>query len=387
MSWMEVNKVEQRKRFILRYVNGERMSDLCREYEISRKTGYKFLQRFKECGFGGLNDRSRRPHNIAQKTDQYLEELIIQIKSKYPTWGPKKLKIKLHEAYPGIAIPSASTIGAVLSRNGLVNKRSRRIRRSYMPSHLGDSNEANDIWCIDYKGQFRTRNRKYCYPLTVSDHKTRYLLACDAMEKISQDETFNSMRVCFKEYGLPKVIRSDNGIPFASSNSIYGLTKLSVWFLKLGIKLERIEPGHPEQNGRHERMHRTLKQDSLRIIAKNVMHQQEEFDKYKIIFNKERPHEALGQQTPHSIYKSSIHKYSAEMEKELDYPEHDFVRLVSNTGAIKISNKEVFIANTFARESVGLREFEDNWLVSFSNYDIGIIDKTSMKFESMEVLD
>ena len=170
MSWLEVNKVEQRKVFILRYFEGERMSDLCREYEISRKTGYKFIERFNQHGFDGLTDLSKRPYRMPNKTDELVENMVINMKNKYPTWGPKKLKVKLTEKHPGINIPAASTIGLILNKNGLVTPSPRRIQRSYLPTHLTNSNQPNDVWAIDYKGQFKTKDNKYCYPLTITDH-------------------------------------------------------------------------------------------------------------------------------------------------------------------------------------------------------------------------
>lgn len=382
MSWLEVNKVEQRKLFILRYFDGERLSDLCREYQISRKTGYKFLERFNKQGFDGLHDLSKRPHRMPKRTDEFIEQMIIRVKNKYPTWGPKKLKVKLEENHPGINIPAASTIGLILNKNGLVIAKKRRIQRSYHPTHLTESKNANDVWAIDYKGHFKTRDNKYCYPLTITDNHTRFLIAVEAMESINSEDAFQVFQECFLTYGMPKIIRSDNGSPFASTNAIFGLTKLSAWFIKLGIKVERIEPGKPQQNGRHERMHRTLKQDVLRPPALNILQQQEKFNSFKFIFNNERPHEALGQKTPASLYVKSNKKYN---EEELTYPTHDNSAIVDISGKIDFLNKrKINISRALYGQRIGFRELDDKWLVSYADYDIGHIDKKTLLFESIE---
>jgi putative transposase len=385
MSWLEVNKVEQRKQFIIRHLSGERITDLCNEYEISRKTGYKFIDRFKKLGFEGLNDLSKRPYRQPNKTDDFIEGAIVSLKSRHPSWGPKKLKTRLEEIDPGLRIPSASTIGIILSRHGLVNNRPRRISRSYHPTLLTEGLNANDVWCIDFKGQFKMQNSRYCYPLTISDYRTRYLIACECLEKINQEDAFQVFKHAFIEYGQPRIIRSDNGAPFSSGNALYGLSKLSIWFLKQGIKHERIEPGHPEQNGRHERLHRTLKQDALRPTAKNIMQQQEVLDKFRDTYNNERPHEALGQKTPASIYKTSDIKYT---ERTLTYPLHDFTKNADCRGCIWLKkSKPTRISRVFYGETLGLRELDDTWLVSYADYDIGLINKKTLKFESMESID
>jgi len=385
MPWLEVNKLELRKTFVLRLLQGEHMTDLCREYGISRPTGYKFLTRFKEYGFRGLEDFSRRPHTSPNKVDPFIEQLLIDMKGSYPTWGPKKIKVRLETLYPFLSIPAASTIGTVLSRNGLVISKTRRIKRTYLSSQLSPSSHPNDIWCIDYKGQFKMKDNTYCYPLTISDHNTRFLIACEALHSTSQNEAVEVFKTSFNNFGLPDIIRSDNGSPFASSSKIYGLTRLSAWFLSLGIKIERIDPGHPEQNGRHERMHRTLKYDAINPPADNILQQQEKFDSYLEIYNFERPHEALNQQTPGSIYKKSSKKYE---ERNIEYPNHDFSKKIDDKGFLWIdSRKSVRISKSLNGYHVGLKEQEKQWLVTFLKYDIGVISKDSLKFESMESLD
>jgi transposase InsO family protein len=385
MSWKEVNKVEQRKRFILRLLSGEKMAELCREYEISRKTGYKFLDRYQDQGFEGLIDRSRRPYRSFHKVNEYLEECVLTLKRKHISWGPKKLRAKLLEAHPGIHIPASSTIGMILGRHGLVKHRQRRIQRSYYPTQLADSTGPNEIWCIDFKGHFRTGDGKYCYPLTVTDHWSRYILVCEALENTKQDSVYPLLKLCFQKYGLPKRIRSDNGAPFACVTAPFGLTKLAVWLLGAGIELERIEPGHPEQNGRHERMHRTLKAETLRPAAKNAMQQQEKFDAFVKIFNEERPHEALNQKPPIQLYSKSESTFQEPVV--LQYPLHDCTRKVSHNGSIRLHDQEVIISSAFDGQLLGLRDIDTKWLVSYANYDIGYIHKGSHKFESSEYLD
>jgi len=385
MPWLEVNKLDQRKTFVLRLLQGEQMTDLCQEYGISRPTGYKFLTRFQEYGFSGLEDLSRRPHTSPNMVDQFIEQLIIDMKGSYPTWGPKKIKARLETLYPLLSIPAASTVGSVLSRNGLVMTKTRRIKRTYLSSQLSNSSHPNDIWCIDYKGQFRMKDHRYCYPLTISDHNSRFLIACEALHSTSQNEAFEVFKSSFINFGLPDIIRSDNGTPFASSSKLYGLTRLSVWFLSLGIKIERIAPGHPEQNGRHERMHRTLKYDAIKPPADNILQQQEKFDKYIQIYNFERPHEALNQCTPGSIYKKSGKKFK---EKIIDYPNHDFSKRIDEKGFLWLdSRRAVRISKSLYGYHVGLKEQENQWLVTFGKYDIGVIWKDSLIFESMEALD
>lgn len=387
MSWKEVKKVEQRNIFVMRYLNGERMTDLCKEYEISRKTGYKFLGRFNCLGIEGLQDQSRRPHNIPRKTTEVIEKCILNVKAEYPTWGAKKIKVKLENMHQGILFPAPSTIGMILDKHGLVKKNKRRIKRAYHPTALTPGDNPNDVWCVDYKGQFKTGKGIYCYPLTITDYYSRYIISCEALENTRYHESKVVFREAFLRYGLPKIIRSDNGTPFASMNAIFGLTKLSAWLIKLGIKMERIEPGHPEQNGRHERMHRTLKEETTRPAATNILKQQERFDSFVNTYNFQRPHEAIGMKVPGILYKESEYKYTNDMEDPLKYSLHDIVRKISYSGYIKIvNNKEVFISSALSGENIGLRELDEGWLVSYANYDIGYISKLNFKFESMEYL-
>jgi putative transposase len=387
MPWKEVHKVDLRRELIYRYLNKEKVTDLCREYGISRKTAYKFIHRFQAFGLDGLKDQSRRPHHLAGQTDALTEQMILDTKFKHPSWGAKKLKPALERQYPDIVFPAISTISAILSRHGLIRPRTRRLRRSVPTSQLRTSHEPNEIWCVDFKGQFRTQDRKYCYPLTITDHYSRYLLACEALSFSQHSRIPSGLQRVLFQYGLPQVIRSDNGSPFASLHSPFGLTQLSMWLVKLGIILERIDPGHPEQNSRHERMHRTLKEEACQKPATNLFTQQDRFETFKTIYNTVRPHEAINQETPASWYHKSDRPYPKTLS-DCEYPHHTLTRKVDSSGRISLyGNRLIRISKVFAGELLGFKDYTHSWLVSFSCYDIGIIDKKTLTFESTEIQD
>jgi putative transposase len=254
--------MDERIKFIGRLLQGEKMAPLCREFGISRVTGYKIFNRYKECGLFGLHDRSRAPYRQANRLPYQVERTILGIKKEHPTWGARKIRDKLIRQFPMIPTPAVSTIHAVLDRNGLVKPKKRRRYKAEGTPLLG-AHEPNGLWCADYKGEFMLGNRQYCYPLTISDYRSRYLIACEGVKSTKSDFAFTIFERAFKDFGLPQAIRTDNGVPFASGNALFGLTRLAVWWLRLGISLQRIKPGHPEQNGRHERMHLTLKRNVL----------------------------------------------------------------------------------------------------------------------------
>ncbi len=285
--------------------------DLCVEYGISEKTARKFKRRFEARGLAGLVDQSRAPLHIPHKTRPELEKLIIAEREKHPTWGPKKLKVRLEKRLRR-AFPAASTIGDVLARAGLVTNRERRTQHVRAPSTLTIAKAPNDIWCIDYKGQFRLGNTSYCYPLTLTDQFSRYLLAVEAMPAIQDEAARDVCEELFRRHGVPHAIRSDNGVPFAS-RGLASLTKLSAYWLLLGIRLERIRPAHPQENGRHERMHRTLKAETATPPRKNLLQQQERFDEFIDEYNHERPHEALDQRCPADVYVDSPRAYPSTL--------------------------------------------------------------------------
>jgi len=376
--------------FMSRVLDGERMSELCREFGISRKTGYKLLGRFHEHGRDGLHDRSRARHTVRHRVSQELEDRIVALRHEHPTWGARKLHAWLRARVPGLRLPAIGTISRVLKRQGLVEPRKRRGRRSVLPygAKLRASSTANELWCIDFKGQFRLGNGRLCYPLTVTDHYSRFLLGCEALQSTQGTPAKEALKHVFREYGMPSAIRSDNGPPFAS-NSIAGLSVLSVWWLKLGIVPERIEPGHPEQNGRHERMHLTLKQETTRPSGRNLLQQQERFDGFARIYNHERPHEALGDQTPATFYTPSDNPLPKQ-DPEPTYPLHDVTKRLNKNGCVCFGSPcHVYsIGRALSYEPIGLREVEDGrWLVTFAQLDLGYLDLRERKFEPMESFD
>jgi len=276
--------VDERMKFVGRLLVGEKMAELCREFGISRKTGYKIWDRYQKVGLHGLTDRSRRPVRYANQLPMQLEKTILNIKTQRPFWGAPKIREILARKYPEVKTPAKSTIHAILDRNGLVKrKRNRRFKAQGTPLSAGIN--PNDLWCADYKGEFMLGNKEYCYPLTITDFSSRYLLACEGLNTTKEMYAFAVFERVFKDYGLPNAIRTDNGLPFASPNSLFGLSKLSVWWLRLGIEIQRIRPGKPQQNGRHERMHLTLKKEATKPAGENLLQQQEKFDDFIEEFN------------------------------------------------------------------------------------------------------
>jgi transposase InsO family protein len=372
MPWKESSVMDERLRFVARLLEGEQMSLICREFGISRKTGYKIFERYKDHGLEGLTDRSRRPVRYANQLPHQLETAIVRAKQDKPHWGARKIRELLVRRLAGeVRIPAKSTIHAVLDRHGLVKPAIRRRHATGTALSLGQA--PNDLWCADYKGEFRLGNNSYCYPLTVTDHASRYLLLCEALQSTREDLAVTAFERLFRERGLPAAIRSDNGVPFASANALFNLSRLSVWWLRLGIAIERIKPGRPQQNGRHERMHLTLKKEATRPPGMNSLQQQAMFDAFLHEFNDERPHEALGMKCPAELYKPSTRIYRGL--PELSYPFHDREILVTACGRICLHRKKINFSTVFAGQTVGIKEVDDNvWLVSFMHYDLGYFD-------------
>jgi len=387
MPWKEVTTVNERMEFVARLKAGERMSDLCREFGISRKTGYKFEQRYEEHGPGGLYDFSRRPRRLARQVSVGIQTLILELKREKPSWGAKKIGEVLRREHPEMELPVRSTIHDLLDRYGLVKKRSKRRRyHAYPTLREQDIQTPNQLWCADFKGQFRMGNAKYCYPLTVSDFLSRYLLACEAMESTQAESTKQSFEFTFREYGLPTRIRSDNGVPF-SSRSVQGLSSLSVWWMRLGIQVERIEPGKPQQNARHERMHRTLKDDIRPAMSRNLLAQQDQLDRFRDDFNQRRPHEALKMKCPADIYKPSLKRYPDKLPEPV-YSDHDLVRVVHSSGTVSFHGTNVFLSRALADQPVGFEEEQDGiWRISFMDLDLGFLDEQTMKFTPISLED
>jgi putative transposase len=382
MPWKECNVVEERLRFIARLLDGEKMAGLCREFGISRKTGYKIYNRYKDCGIDGLTDRSRRPYRQASQLPMQIEKLIVGLKKEYPHWGAPKIREKLRRLYPDIHCPAISTVHAVLDRHGLVKRRKRK-RNKACGTALAHVTDPNELWCADYKGEFMLADRRYCYPLTITDYASRYLLTCDALSTTKEVYAFSVFERAFKDFGLPKAIRTDNGVPFSSPNALYGLSKLSVWWLRLGINIERIKPGHPEQNGRHERMHLTLKKEATKPAAENFLVQQARFDNFIDYYNTERPHQALNMKMPAELYKKSPRPYQGL--GDLDYPFHDRAALVTNCGRICYKRRKINVSTVFAGQLLGVKQVTNSvWLVSFMHYDLGYFDAETVRLEPIK---
>jgi putative transposase len=380
VPWKECNVEDERLRFVARLQGGEKMAALCREFGISRKTGYKIFNRYKDTGLEGLTDRSRRPYRHANQIPFQIEALIVEIKREYPSWGAPKIRERLRRLYPDVHTPACSTVHAILDRNGLVERGPKRRRNKAMGTELHHVKEPNQLWCADYKGEFMLADKRYCYPLTITDYASRYVIACDALSTTKERYAFTVFERAFKDFGLPTTIRTDNGVPFASPNSLFNLSKLSVWWLRLGINIERIKPGCPQQNGRHERMHLTLKKETTRPAGENFLQQQDTFDAFIDRFNRERPHQGIGMKTPAELYQPSQREYRGL--PELDYPWHDRTVTITTCGRICIGRQKVNVSQVFAGQSVGVKEVANRiWLVSFMHYDLGFFDDETCRLE------
>jgi putative transposase len=371
--------MDERLRFVARLLEGELMAPLCREFGISRVTGHKLFNRFRECGLEAFKDRSRRPYRHANKIPYQVERTILGLKKEHPGWGAPKIRDKIMRAFPMIKSPATSTVHAVLDRHGLVQRRKRR-RHKACGTELTAGHEVNGLWGADFKGEFMLGNKCYCYPLTISDYRSRYVLACEGLESIRSEFAFSVFERVFKDYGLPGAIRTDNGPPFASCNALFGLSKLAIWWLRLGIRIERIKPGNPQQNGRHERMHLTLKKEATKPASFNFLQQQERFDRFVEVYNHERPHQALNGAYPADLFTPSARIYQPPPEPH--YPYHDRAIRVTSCGRICIGKRRINLSKVFAGQIVGIREVDDQiWLVSFLDYDLGFFDKDEGRIE------
>jgi len=368
MPWEETTRTMLRAQFVEEFESClYTLTELCARYGISRKTGYKWIERFAAEGVEGLADRSRRPKSSPHQTEEDLEAALVEVRRTHPTWGPRKLLAWSQKRSPEVSWPSASTVGAILKRHGLVEPRRRARRRWVHPGQpTAHAEGPNEVWTTDFKGQFRTGDGRLCYPLTVADVHSRYLLGVRGLDSVAEEQAWPEFVRLFQDYGLPQVIRSDNGSPFASV-SVGGLSRLSVRWIKLGIRQERIAPGHPEQNGKHERMHRTLKAETARPPAADRVAQQESFDQFRRLYNEERPHEAIGQRTPSELYSRSPRPYPKRLP-EPEYPGHFEVRRVRSGGEIHWRGKYLFISESLQGERIGLEEYEDDrWAVYFGD--------------------
>jgi transposase InsO family protein len=374
MAWKTMDAESQKLEFIKAWESGVRtFVGLCEQFGITRQCGYKWVRRYKEEGWGGLKERSRAPRVVPHKTTAQTEEELFRVRKEHASWGPRKLLVVLERERPELALPAASTVGGILRRAGLVEPRRRRTHfdRTKRPASFVAA--VNNEWAIDYKGQFKMLNGRYCYPLTVSDLYSRYLLACDAFGQIRGLDVLETLENLFREFGLPEAIRSDNGPPFCG-RGLGGVSRVGVWLMKLGITHVRTRPGHPEDNGRHERMHRGLKAETTRPPGRHLKDQQRRFDAWRKEFNEVRPHEALGMQTPGKVYLPSRRVFPEKLMAP-EYPAHYEVRRVTKGGWIRWRDRCVQVSQALYAEHVGLLEIEDDlWRVYFGSIELGVID-------------
>jgi putative transposase len=354
------------------------MVELCKSFEVSRKTGYKWTDRFEEGGESALGDRSRRPKTHPQAMSERVQQLVLEERVRHPTWGPRKLLARLGRQHRGLALPAPSTVGDLLRKRGLIKPRVRR-SRAQGSSPLAESPASNAVFAMDFKGWFKTGDGARCNPLTVTDNYSRYLLACQHLDQGTEEAVRHELSRVFNDYGVPAVMRSDNGSPFASTG-LCGLSRLAVWLIRLGITVERIAPGKPQQNGRHERMHRTLKQETAHPPKATLLQQQRAFDRFRHEYNWERPHAALNNRPPGTVYVRSSRLYPRVLPT-LDYGAQ-IVRGVRNNGTIRWNGGLVYVSEALIGEQLGLEPIDDGlWLVSFGRMHLGVLDDETSEID------
>ena len=348
MPWLETAPMEQREHFIDDWYGGlYTMTELCARYGVARKTGYKWLARFDHGGRAALADRRRAPHHCPHRIADDVARLICEARRHHPSWGPGKLLDWLRPRHPRRAWPAVSTAGDLLARHGLVKKRRRRRTYQHPGVVPATTTQPNDLWTADFKGHFRTGDGVYCYPLTTADQHTRYLLACQGLRSTKGPGVRRVFEQIFHKYGLPRAIRTDNGVPFATTG-IHGLSQLNVWWMRLGIQHQRILPAHPQQNGAHERMHKTLKAGAIRPPRATLAAQQRAFNTFRRLYNDERPHDSLDGRTPGSLYRPSSRAFTDKLPP-IDYPGHFIVKRVTNAGTIRFKKRLLFVAHALTR--------------------------------------
>lgn len=375
MPWTQTDAMCERAKFIFTFKEGVySMTELCERYGISRKTGYKWLSRYEAGGLEGLREQSRAPRSIPHRTLKETEDALVELRKKRPSWGARKLLTRLKSTRPELTLPAPSTVTALLYRHDLVKPR----RRQRKPQHPGskplEAAGPNDVWTMDFKGEFLLGNKRYCYPLTVCDATTRFLLSCTGLPSTKGVPAMEVIERLFREHGLPTAIRTDNGSPFATQ-AIGGLSRLSIYWLKLGIRHDRIDPSSPQQNGRHERMHRTLKAETTRPPETTFEAQQHRFDAFRYVFNQERPHEALGMDTPADHYQSSTRNMPGALPQP-EYLGHMEVRRVGSNGSFKFKGHVLFLSETLSGEHIALDEIDNGiWSIYFANLLLGRLNE------------
>jgi transposase InsO family protein len=366
--------MDQRVQFIAEWLKGEESrAMLCRRYGISRKTGYQLAARYAGDGERAFAERSRAPHRQALAMPAAVEAAVLAVRARHPRWGPRKLRAWLSERQPGVRWPVPSTIGALLRRQGLTIPRRRRVRIPAAPPLGPDATRPNARWSADFKGWFVTGDGARCQPFTLADYASRFLLRCQSVPAADEPTVRPLFEAAFREYGLPAAILTDNGPPFVTTG-IGGLSHLAIWWIKLGIQPERTAPGHPEQNGRHERMHLTLAEETTQPPQATVRAQQRAFQAFRHVYNHERPHEALGQRPPARVYEPSAHPYPERLP-EPEYAPDIEVRRVRHNGALRWHGQEIYLGQALARELIGLEELiEDCWRVRFGPVTLAWLD-------------
>lgn len=387
MPWSEIRPMDQKLLFIADHLrNTASIAELCRRYGISRKTGYKWLQRYQQQGLDGLEEQSRRPGSCSLKVPYTIQQAVIELRQyRDMVLGPKKIQVLLRQRFPRGPIPSKTSIYNILKRENLIKPRaaSRKVTPYVHP--FAPVSQVNEVWSADFKGQFKLGNGQWCYPLTVMDHKSRFLLACDGLPRPATLPSKDAFIRLFKTYGLPQRIRTDNGTPFAS-RATGGLSQLSIWWVRLGILPERITPGKPQQNGQHERMHRTLKQAVSHPPAQTLKGQQAQLQQFCTMYNEQRPHESLNQETPASHYQASQREYPDRLP-ELTYPDYYEVRRVGTSGVTYWRNQRLYVSHLLEGEYVGLDQVSDGvWKVYFGPVDLGEFDERNVKGKSIPYL-
>ncbi|HEX9684377.1 MAG TPA: IS481 family transposase [Burkholderiales bacterium] len=373
--------MDQRTQFIADFLREVlSVTELCDLYGISRKTAYKWIERYLRQGPAGLEERSRRPRLSPNRTPDEVTQALLEARRRHPSWGGKKLLTLVHKRHSSWDLPHRSTVCDILSRHGMVPKKRARRRIGHPGKPTSLILAPNDLWSADFKGQFKTGNGRYCYPLTVTDSYSRYLLGCQGLNSTAVEEAKPVFTRLFREYGLPQRIRTDNGVPFATS-TLARLSRLSAWWVRLGILPEFIEPGKPQQNGRHERMHRTLKAETTRPAAGSLPAQQRKFNVFIDEFNNERPHEALDQQTPAACYRPSTREMPERIPPFV-YPDRFEVRYVSGNGGIRWNRDWVNVSTVCIGEYVGLEEIDNGlWNVYFGPLKLGRLNERHMRIE------
>lgn len=385
MPWRTESVMSQRQEFITAVVrrrSGTSIRAICQQMGITEKTGHKWLQRYAVDGPEGLADRSHRPLVPAHQVAPALVDAIVALREKHDTWGARKLRAALLDEHPATAWPVPSTITTLLKREGLIvpRRRTGRERAAWAHTALTAPTAPNDVWAADFKGEFRLRAGPYCYPLTASDLCSRFVLTVTGLPSPDVEATAARFRCCFERYGLPRVIRTDNGVPFGAPTALGGLSTLAVWWIRLGIRPERIAKGAPQQNGAHERMHRTLKAEATRPASASWAAQQQRFEAWRRTFNERRPHEALGNRRPAELYTPSPRPFPRRLPP-LAYPAHCDLRRVDSSGTIKWRHTPIFLSRVLAGEYVSLEETaEDEWTIAFGPLTLGTYSDSLLTF-------